>query len=154
MTPAQMRIAIAEICGWHDFQWQDPRDEELPLLVKGPDDKLYSGRAIPDYPNSLDAMWLAEETLKDENHQHRYAHMLRDVYDDSLVRLYGSVHAPAHVRAKVFLDLHALLKHEAGAVIGRDFTAARRKAEATAGGCKKCGKPTFGLLCAKCKGEK
>jgi hypothetical protein len=147
MTPIQMRVAIAELCGWHDFQY-DGFGNELPVIVKSPSGKMHSGAAIPDYPNSLDAMHEAEETFKDANHQLRYSRMLRDVYDDSLLRMFAAMHAPAHVRAKVFLELHQILKNEAA------NSAAYEKAhEHVAGQCNKCGAPTFGLICAKCKGE-
>lgn len=111
MIMAEQRIAIAEWCGWHDFQWREDSLDPLPVLVKAPDGRLFAGRAIPDYPNSLEAMYEAEEKL-DVNEQVRYARMLRDVYDDLLTRQFAMVHAPAHVRAKVLLELIKIRKNE------------------------------------------
>jgi hypothetical protein len=48
MTDEQMRVAIAEACGW-----KDPTCEVMDMQIN-PDGKLWT--AIPDYPNDLNAM--------------------------------------------------------------------------------------------------
>ena len=74
MTPEQMRIAIAEACGW---SWEEPynkRKDSNRLIAPGrkavcvvwSNDTL-DGSLIPDYLNDLNAMAEAEKHLPKES---------------------------------------------------------------------------------------
>lgn len=52
MTPEAQRIAIAEACGW-----------KIEMHSTGRMRKVYDGRTVPDYLNSLDAIHSGEKSL-------------------------------------------------------------------------------------------
>lgn len=94
MKPEQIRIAIAEACGWkrhaYGLGW-----------YKGKHPALMSGRAIPDYLNDLNAMHEAEKVLTDEQgvlYGSILAH-IRTRFTDSK----WMWHADASQRAEAFL---------------------------------------------------
>jgi len=63
MTDEEMRITIAEACGWRTIS-VDASTDKLGLI--GIDPAIRDWGIIPDYRNDLNAMHAAESTLTDE----------------------------------------------------------------------------------------
>jgi len=112
MTDIEMRIKIAQHCGWYEvdpipdsikdlevrqrwMRFRNDRKRKIEVPVWG----------LPDYLNSLDAMHEAEETLTREEQDLYEAHL------DSLVPLthetafgyFHLIHAKPRLRAEAFL---------------------------------------------------
>lgn len=104
MTPQEINVAIAEVCGWVKKREIEPGE----WVWLHPEYKTIRGQGcIPDYLNDLNAMHEAEKTLTPEQ---------RDIYYDYLsdisaqynqgVRVddaWGTYHATAPQRAEAFL---------------------------------------------------
>lgn len=102
MTNEQINIAIAKACGWKQISihmglatvWVDPSGNKQ--------------ENFPDYCNDLNAMHEAEESIKDEDQQIAYMTNLSNLCfgsgDQSTDTHWNYIHAPAHKRAKAFLQ--------------------------------------------------
>ena len=69
MTPEQMRIAIAEECGWRRCNCREqPCEYWLPPDINDPEGKNWclAHSELPDYLNDLNAMHEAEKTFDDK----------------------------------------------------------------------------------------
>ena len=111
MTPEQINIAIAEHMGWKEIETFAPESFREP---EGIDPDLKLQRAIPDYCNSLDAMFKAEKTLLggpkffSKGGKSTYIWNLKNVcalgknlnFDKNFYLL---IHIPARQRAEAFL---------------------------------------------------
>lgn len=99
MTEQEMRIAIAEACGWKRKgykMWTNPADLSW---------EYASG--LPDYLNDLNAMHEAEKVL-DQNQKNRYLNILHEIclpedYDE-LDDDFGWCTATARQRAEAFME--------------------------------------------------
>lgn len=67
MTDEQMRIAIAEACGWSEIDSYIGQEKMPEGLLKGQNPKYKGGKKeeLPDYLNDLNSMHEAEEYIKD-----------------------------------------------------------------------------------------
>lgn len=100
MSPEEMRIAIAEACGWklkntshYDppcVLWEHP-DEMLPVFE----------HELPDYLNNLDEMAGAVNSLN-EAQRGMFANNLRDMFGE-IVSLFDYANATAAQRAEALL---------------------------------------------------
>lgn len=86
LTDEELRIEIAEFCGWIEIEvvgverWPD--DDQPNRIPFGIEDsrKDKSPKELPDYPNSLDAMWEAEEKLEKSNFTNRFDNHIKNTY--------------------------------------------------------------------------
>ena len=62
MSPVEQRIAIAEACGWTCIYAGDPPMGQL-------DNRQRWAKALPDYPNDLNAMHEAENCLAEDQEE-------------------------------------------------------------------------------------
>ncbi len=95
MKPEEQRIAIAEACGWEKiYKGVEPDNRWMT-----PDGNHYAtDKDIPDYLNDLNAMFDAEEMLKEDD-LHAYGCYCIELYEE-----YGdTVHLTAKQRAEAFL---------------------------------------------------
>jgi|APGre2960657404_1045060.scaffolds.fasta_scaffold25660_3 hypothetical protein len=104
MTDEQMRIAIAEACGWRPYK--PITHDGRPLLMIPPKMSNKEGwlEAIPDYLNDLNAMHEAEKVLTEKgvNAWWAYvAHINRN--NPTPFRAESAVHATARQRAEAFI---------------------------------------------------
>lgn len=112
MTDTEIRIAIAEACGWewrpdphiqHPAKlrwWIAPHMKDLPGCGVGT-----SEGECPDYLNDLNAVHEAENTL-DNSTQNGIGQTQWHRYRDNLVNVTGNsfpINATAHQRAEAFL---------------------------------------------------
>ena len=104
MTDDQIRIAIAEWCGWrsyhdclHILYW----NESLGELIQD----AYMSHALPDYPNDLNAVHEAEKKL-DVNPWQQYINLLPDIIEDWR----SPIHATARQRCEALLKTVGLWK--------------------------------------------
>jgi hypothetical protein len=78
LTDEQIRIAIAEACGWMDCRfWRGNRNDDP--VGTAPDGGINT--ILPDYPNDLNAMHEAEKALDinldtPDSPRYRYSHFL------------------------------------------------------------------------------
>ena len=110
MTEQEMRIAIAEACGWRNVQ-PNPVRGIIPLAgtIKpgGVSDANNPPFGIPDYLNDLNAMHEAEKVL-DQNQKNRYLNILHGIclpedYDE-LDDDFNWCTATARQRAEAFVE--------------------------------------------------
>lgn len=104
MTDNEIRIAIAEKCGWKlddgGIHYRDPEGFYRPTGSM----LNFKAGGLPDYPNDLNAMHEAEKTLNNEkvNLWYRYANELSfGVWRDSLPDAH-LINATARQRAEAF----------------------------------------------------
>lgn len=94
MTPEAQQIAIAEACGFTETEpWLDGRR----CFERSDSNAGWELDSIPDYPNDLNAMHEAEESL----HGNQYVE-----YTNLLIEIEGSlfgIRATAAERAEAFL---------------------------------------------------
>lgn len=104
MTKDQMRIAIAEICGWS-------RTSSASGLVEAWQRGAEYTTKLPDYPNDLNAMHKAEKKLDDGALWHGYLNRLWEEVCPEREQMGGLnaaiglllCHATASQKAKAFL---------------------------------------------------
>jgi hypothetical protein len=112
MNDDEIRIAIAEACGW---KWEKCKDSEMLLQVHPPQGKrkivMFVEEAIPDYHNDLNAMHEAEMTLTDEQYRNWCYHLKR-IRNDEDMPICKCNSAPARQRAKAFLRTIGKWKEE------------------------------------------
>ncbi len=117
MSPEAQRIAIAEACGWrlhrdpNSMKWIPPNGSFLYPWHRTEADAwryatIHMRPMLPDFCYDLNAMHMAEETLKDDAE--------RDAYSDALKTVTNGWkwHATAQERANAFcmiLDLRAFI---------------------------------------------
>lgn len=108
MTDEEKREAIAQACGWKDFEEEDGA---LMGHTMGEDGWL-RWDIVPDYLNSLDAMHAAEKTLRGKTYAYEHALAIvvfKDLTDDDWSEEKGLSpnvcvwHATARQRAHAFL---------------------------------------------------
>lgn len=120
MTPEQMRIAIAEACGWTDIAYRPIEggwSGKTKLCVERSADYYI---ALPNYPNCLNAMHEAEKVLTDEQSIQYYTELYNVVerdYDRTTPSIHSAnfdecgrcwrtfkcIHATSQQRAEAFL---------------------------------------------------
>jgi len=101
MTNDEMRIAIAEACGWNrgntgvtgEARWIPPGGCVL----------CYIG-ALPDYLNDLNAMHEAEKVMSIEQ-QIKYIWALDELTGKDIMLTYPLVHATTRQRAEAFIKV-------------------------------------------------
>ena len=108
MTPEQIRIAVAEACGYKVFSWG----------IEHPDGTT-QGRGydrveslIPDYPADLNAIHEAEMTLNQEEYS-KFTDFLYDIECravESEKRRWAWLSSPALARCEAFLRVKGLWK--------------------------------------------
>ena len=109
MTPRAQQIAIAEACGREgpfvsEMEWFEDGDSDGQVEVL----RDAKGCRVWDYPNDLQGMWYAEETL-DDAARRSYSHRLCEIigprgYDEwSGLFDFMLAHATAAQRAEAFL---------------------------------------------------
>lgn len=102
MKPEEQRIAIAKACGWTHFE-----PDTIQYTARRADGKWGE---IPDYPNSLDAMHGAVETLRGKTGPEWFD------FQRLLMIECGSwmncIQASAAVRAEAFLKTLSLWKDD------------------------------------------
>lgn len=92
MTDEQMRVAIAECCGWKHLEADEAQDGFR-------DEDGVWHNMPPDYPNDLNAMHEAEKTL-DEISAYEYANALDCICGETRFLL---CHATARQKSEAFL---------------------------------------------------
>lgn len=130
MTDEQIRIKVAEACGWVWYRIPNTqRDARIYRMLAHPDIHEYEGQAaswlvradgservcnteymwregfIPNYPADLNAMHDAEATLT-SGYWDRYAQWLRELTHSN--RRFLIAHATARQRAEAFLRVKGL----------------------------------------------
>jgi hypothetical protein len=108
MTDEQMRIAIAEACGWNSIREQDYdhgySGNDVRQMWVGLSPDLNEFEQLPDYCNNLNAMHEAEKVLTEKgvNAWWAYvAHINRN--NPTPFRAESAVHATARQRAEAFI---------------------------------------------------
>jgi hypothetical protein len=105
MNDDQIRIAIAEWCGWHFTENGDPyklNSTNRPVyFTKGME-------AVPDYPNDLNAVHEAEGRLTDFTEMQTYLRKLKNIVAQShewedLMCCWCITHATARQRCEALL---------------------------------------------------
>lgn len=118
MTPDEIRIAVAEACGWQCVHAETFSDGNggFTYDVRGMPPKHNLRREIPDYCNDLNACHAAENLLLSESlKQGLYTEMLCElagVYegDDTPLHLRAVCFAPAARRAEAIVKTLGLWK--------------------------------------------
>ena len=112
MTNEEMRIAIAEACGWTEIQPSTAPEEfkrgshgmlRLPGGVRTPSTQ------IPDYLNDLNAMHEAELVFIGEGKSPNYFAYRQQLYQLCCLSPELAIHATAAQRAEAFLRTKGLL---------------------------------------------
>lgn len=107
MTPEQIRIKIAEACGWTFVEFRGQ------TLCREPGWEAGSAKtlaALPDYLNDLNAMAEAEKTLPDLHLYRRFLYLV--VCEDPTNRSNEPAFATAEQRAESFLRSLSLWETE------------------------------------------
>ena len=104
MTPEQQRIAIAEACGWTDF---NSADHEGAIQYGRMPFSCSDSWELPDYLNDLNAMHEAEQMLW------RMDWRLRDDFIDHLARIINPIHGYRMQDGIDLLDATAAQRAEA-----------------------------------------
>lgn len=108
MTDEQMRIKIAEACGWKALEYEDFSKYGVPCFMLMGSNNTGTRLAPPDYLNDLNAMHEAEKTLlKMDGCQ---AHW--ETYSNILTMKVGCediFHATARQRAEAFIKTKGIL---------------------------------------------
>lgn len=117
MTNDQIRQRIAEICGWMDIKFEQPRgeDEEKWCGVFTSQGIRLSHGELPNYPESLDACHEMEETLESDKERKtdyyctEIPRVTKTCTDDWMFKqLPPMVHATALQRCRAFLAVHGV----------------------------------------------
>jgi len=97
MTDKELRVKVAELCGWESF----PLSDDYPNWWKKGKDERINWNYLPDYPNDLNAMHEAENTIHNESFDNpewlEYLHNLDVVINQR------RAHATARQRAEAFV---------------------------------------------------
>lgn len=101
MTDNEMRIAIAEACGWTSTHVGGVSPLGIPPKVKGKTQAAMFEDVIPDYPNDLNATHEAEKTLRGDQIEIYVECLITD--DVYCSKLWDCAHATARQRAEAFL---------------------------------------------------
>jgi len=98
VSPEQQRIAIAEACGWSEFEWAVLL---FGTYTKG--DKYWKDKEVPDYLNDLNAMHEAEKIL-DANQWDSYRkNLAREWTTNDDDGMWAAINTTAARRAEAFL---------------------------------------------------
>ncbi len=108
MTKTEMRIAIAECCGWTGIFQRMSSGKYLGFL-QGTDIKTKRSEEIPNYPEDLNAMAKAENSLSREE-ELQYRIILQDMFPYSIHAPTMAIRATALQRAEDFLRVKGLWK--------------------------------------------
>ena len=106
MTSEQQRIAIAEACGWKNF---NSASHEGAIQYGQPPNALHNSWELPDYLNDLNAMHEAEQVLIEEQAEFfedelcDIAKSANDLLENPTPWKFSVCHATAAQRAKAFL---------------------------------------------------
>jgi hypothetical protein len=94
MTDNEIRIAIAEACGWSKFM--------MGTGVPPGHEKEWSDyvHPLPDYPNDLNAMHEAEKMLIGDQRLEYYGHLLKSSGNSEIK---NTIQSTARQRAEAFL---------------------------------------------------
>jgi hypothetical protein len=110
MTDEEMRVAIAEFCGWARVRVvQDEGNWKGQIRGRRPTDTFFGDELfeVPDFLNDLNAMHEAEKVLVTRGDLGLYcAHLRRDIQEaEGIIGSCGSlmVHSTARQRAIAFL---------------------------------------------------
>ena len=98
MTDDQIRIAIAEWCGWKFIVSHDVMGKAVPDRWIKDEMEYFEDHPFPDYPNDLNAVHEAEKKL-DVNPWQQYINLLPDIIEDWR----SPIHATAHQRCEALL---------------------------------------------------
>lgn len=113
MTDEELRIKVAELCGWKRREVFEPSFADPSKLVSrgrkwhNPINDL--PQRLPDYPNDLNAMHEAEKALTDDEHSRFSDHLGSILCDGKYYHwsdggaMRGFVSATAHQRAEAFV---------------------------------------------------
>lgn len=97
MTPEEMRIAIAEKCGWVEvvgcFKWKGDQKDPPKQFMRG------CGH-LPDYLNDLNAMHDAEKTLNPDAHHNMWCEYIKNL--SAVTGVVYCINATAVQRAEAF----------------------------------------------------
>jgi len=118
MTNDEIRIAIAQACGW---RWKIYDDGNLDAVWSpGPNGKWEGSfvefiEGLPNYPEDLNAMREAISTLKEHEEMWNYLRELKEIvtphFDwEEFMCAWCLMNATAHQRAEAFLRLKGLWK--------------------------------------------
>lgn len=100
-TEAQMRVAIAEACGWEGLSGEWPFTTGLPKYWQGAE----SREPLPDYLHDLNAMHEAEKVFHDGRGLQRWWDYMDALADNFQEFGNGSsIHATALQRAIAFIQ--------------------------------------------------
>jgi len=99
MSPEKQRIAIAEACGWKNF---NSASHKGAMQYGQPPNAPHNSWELPDYLNDLNAMHEAEKALTSEQHID-YMEWLGMCSDDYGRKVWAYVHCSASERARAFL---------------------------------------------------
>jgi hypothetical protein len=105
MSNEEIRIAVAEFCGYHGCHWEGPRDCQvfMPTHRDGVPRGYWQG-TVPDFPNDLNAMYEAEEILDGNERNNKCS--LSTLYKGILASICCDpcpIHASARLRAEAFI---------------------------------------------------
>lgn len=103
MNKDEQRLAIAEACGWTNFQTTAPQRGSLEPRVFGYNGKHNITRIIPDYLNDLNAMHEAEKSCIKGGCEELYLGHLGFTDNDWEHEIFNYVTATASQRAEAFL---------------------------------------------------
>jgi len=108
LTDEELRIEIAEWCGWKrnpalDYACIDlTTRKEVTNIMYSLDQRSECVEGLPNYPQDLNAMWEAEEKLS-EPLWTNYCLVLRKYFTKFPCRTYNELHATAKQRAIAFV---------------------------------------------------
>ena len=113
MTDEQMRIAIAEACGWTEIQWSELINPCIAIEKKQfcRDTEPFRCLWLPDYLNDLNAMHEAEKVLTEAgvNIWWKYVGFINR-HNETFFGLETAVHATARQRAEAFLRTKGIIQ--------------------------------------------
>lgn len=96
MTDDELRIAIAEWCGWKCDPSHDPYESTKWMSPEG---KYWTPKPPPNYPSDLNAMWEAEERLTTEEKAGFVQNLYNLIGWPKLFYPFNGIHATARQRA-------------------------------------------------------
>lgn len=105
MSPEKQRIAIAEVCGWKPYRYEDGG---IRWYIGIHHENSVSLENLPDYLNDLNACHEMEESLS-ESQRHDYASKLARYFKELyplgyyFITDFDMIHATAPQRCEAFL---------------------------------------------------
>ena len=111
MTNEEMRIAIAEACGWTEIQWSELINPRIAIENKQfcCDTEQFRCLWLPDYLNDLNAMHEAELVFIGEGKSPNYFAYRQQLYQVCCLSPDLAIRATAAQRAEAFLRTKGLL---------------------------------------------